>query len=141
MASFMLAPEPAGPRCSTRRHIWSRIGLARSKSAFSAPARPKSLPSFAGPVVQPTGHATRGALGAAYRSFDARLSFSFYLFRKLLRRSGTHGTHLDEELSLRLAFQHGVVDRFDRLCIGQDRDHRFAAGDQRLGRLGHLAAG
>src|SRR5438876_7770110 len=54
MVSFITEPEPTGPQCSSRRHSCSRMGLARSASAGSAPINPISLPSRAGPVEPPT---------------------------------------------------------------------------------------
>ena len=61
MASFMRAPAPTGPTCSTRRQSCSRIGRARATSPASPPTKPKSFPSFAGPTLPPTGQSTSAA--------------------------------------------------------------------------------
>ena len=43
IASFMRAPLPTGPTCSTRRQSWSRTGFARATSAASPPTKPMQL--------------------------------------------------------------------------------------------------
>ena len=56
MASFIIDPAPWLPTCSTRLHICSSSGLAISKSSALPPTKPINLPSFAGPMLPPTGH-------------------------------------------------------------------------------------
>ena len=132
MVSFITAPAPIGPQCSSRRQSCSRIGFARAASAGSAPINPINLPCRAGPVEPPTGHSTmRGVLGAhlgGQREFGLR----------------PHRAHLDEQLAVHVAGEQprcAAIDRVDRGGIGENGDDDLAFAREFGRRGGHRGAG
>ena len=125
IASFMLAPAPTGPTCSTRRQIRSRIGRARSTSR--PPRRPparSAFPSGPGPRAAdrafdegPAAHRAR-AWPARFPSPAGRCS------------SPARACPRDPPRAIRLA----AVHRLERGRVGQARDDRASASPARRGR-------
>jgi len=60
-SKFQSSRPTSSPTCSMRRHIWLKKRHCPGDIRFRTPTRPKSLPSFAGTVLPPTGDSTKAA--------------------------------------------------------------------------------
>jgi hypothetical protein len=70
-----MEPAPWLPTCSTRLHICSSKGLAMAKSSALPPTNPINLPSFAGPMLPPTGHSSNISRQLLRPSLPSRLVY------------------------------------------------------------------